>query len=371
MPTINWHKVAADLDVPFYGNTLREWAIAIGAALGLFLLLKLLQAVLVARLKKLNEKYATDTGSLVVAALASVRLWCLLVVSIFAGSLLLALPPKTSVILSTSAILVVLLQAAITGNALLTLVIQGYAQRKLQTDAASVTTVTTLGFLGRIVLWAIVVLLALQNLGIDVTALVAGLGIGGIAIALAAQNILGDLFASLSIVLDKPFVLGDFIIVGDQSGTVEKIGIRTTQLRSLAGDMLIIANNDLIKSRIRNCKRMHERRVTFTLGVTYQTSPEKLAALPALLREAIERQSPVRFDRAHLKSFGPSSLDYEAVYFVLSPDHNLSLDIQQAISLWLIERLGTEGIQFAYPTQTVFLQADAEMPTNRPASDPP
>jgi small-conductance mechanosensitive channel len=366
---INWHKIASDLDVPFQGNTLREWVIAVGAALALFLLLKLMQTILVSRLRRLSEKFTTEAGLLFLEALASVRLWFLLIVAIFAGSLLLALPPKTTQILITGTILALLLQAALTGNALLTLAIQGYSKKKLQTDAASVTTVTTLGFLGKLALWTILALLALQNVGVDVTALVAGLGIGGIAIALAAQNILGDLFASLSIVLDKPFVLGDFIIVGDQSGTVEKIGIRTTHLRSLTGDQLIIANNDLIKSRIRNCKRMSERRMAFNINVPYETPPEKLAAIPMLLREAIEKQQPIRFDRAHFKTLAASALEFEAVYFVLSPDNNQSMDIQQAINLWLIERFAKEEIRFAYPTQTVHLQREAQ-PTRGDDKEP-
>ena len=174
---LTWEQLLVELDRRFYGNTLREWAIAIGAAIALFLFLKLFQDVLVSRMRKLTEKYSTDTGALVVAAIASVRLWFLLIISLFAGSLLLGLPPKTTSILNTIAIVAVLLQAALTGNSLLTLVVSGYSQRKLTTDAASVTTVATLGFLGRLALWTIVILLMLQNLGINVTALVTGLGI--------------------------------------------------------------------------------------------------------------------------------------------------------------------------------------------------
>lgn len=351
MPT--QEQLLVELERRFYGNSLREWAIAIGAAVGLFLFLKLFQAVLVSRLRKLTEKYSTDTGAMVVEAIASVRLWFLLILSLFAGSLLLALPPKTTSILNTITIVAVLLQAAIMGNSLLTLVVATYTQRKLTTDAASVTTVTSLGFLGRLALWTIVVLLMLQNLGINVTALVTGLGIGGIAVALAAQNILGDLLASLSIMFDKPFVLGDFIIVGDQMGTVEKIGIKTTHLRSLSGEQLIMPNNDLVKSRIRNFKRMQERRIVFTIGVTYQTPPDKLATIPAMLREVVEQQPNIRFDRAHFKGFMPTALEFEVVYFVLSPDFNQYMDIQQSINLTLYERFAAANLKFAQPTPPV------------------
>jgi small-conductance mechanosensitive channel len=210
--------------------------------------------------------------------------------------------------------------------------------------------------LGRLALWSTVALLVLANLGIDVTAMVAGLGIGGIAVALAAQNILGDLFASASIVLDKPFVIGDFIIVGEDMGTVEHIGLKTTRVRSLSGEQLVFANNDLLKSRIRNFKRMNERRAAFGIGVTYQTPAEKLAAIPAMLREAVEAQSPTRFDRAHFKQYGDSALLFEVVYYVLSPDYNLYMDIQQAINLAVFRRFAEEQIEFAHPTYTVCLK---------------
>jgi small-conductance mechanosensitive channel len=205
--------------------------------------------------------------------------------------------------------------------------------------------------------------LALDNLGIEVTALIAGLGIGGIAVALATQNILGDLFASLLIVLDKPFVLGDFIVVGDFVGHVEKIGLKTTRLRSLSGEQLVVSNNDLLQSRLRNFKRMIERRVLFTVGVTYDTPLEKLAAVPGMIREIIESQPDVRFDRSHFKEFGSYSLNFETVYFVLSPEFGRYMDRQQAINLAIYDRFAQNEIKFAYPTQTLFL----EQPT--PASE--
>lgn len=351
-----WHQFLLRLEQPIYGNPWVSWALALGVAILSFLALKLLQAVLVSRLRPLTERFSTDTGPLVIEALASIRLWLLLVVAIFAGSQFLALPPKATTFINSVTIIACLLQVALTGNALIRRVVAGFTQKNLQTDAASVTTVSTLGFLGQLALWAIVVLLALQNLGVDVTALVAGLGIGGIAVALAAQNVLGDLFASLSIMLDKPFVLGDFIIVGEQMGTVEKIGIKSTHLRSLSGEQLIISNADLLKSRIRNCKRMQERRMLFTIGLTYQTPPEKVATVATLLREIVEAQQPIRFDRAHFKTLGASSLEFEVVYFVLSPDNNLAMDIQQRINLQILERLAAAGIELAYPTQTVIMQ---------------
>ena len=185
--------------------------------------------------------------------------------------------------------------------------------------------------------------------------MVAGLGVGGIAVALATQNILGDLFASLSIVLDKPFVIGDFLIVGDFMGSVEYVGLKTTRLRSLSGEQLVFSNTDLLGSRIRNYGRMYERRVVFKLGVTYQTPREKLSRIPAIIREAIETQDNSRFDRSHFQAYGDFSLNFESVYYIGSPDYNLYMDVQQAVNLRIHERFEEESIEFAYPTQTLFV----------------
>ncbi len=180
----------------------------------------------------------------------------------------------------------------------------------------------------------------------------AGLGVTGIAVALALQNILGDLFASLSIVLDKPFVVGDYIVVDTLQGTVERIGLKTTRVRSLSGEQIVFSNADLLKSRLRNFKRMQERRVAFTFGVTYQTPEALLTRIPGIVREVITPLPSTRFDRAHFQSFGEYALLFEVVYFVTTPDYALFMDIQQAINLGLLGRFRQEGIAFAYPTQT-------------------
>ncbi|MBW2550586.1 MAG: mechanosensitive ion channel family protein, partial [Deltaproteobacteria bacterium] len=188
--------------------------------------------------------------------------------------------------------------------------------------------------------------------------LVAGLGIGGIAIALAVQNVLSDLFASLSIVLDKPFIPGDFVVVGDMAGSVEHIGIKTTRIRSISGEQLIFSNADLLGSRIRNFGRMRERRVVFSLGVTYQTPADKLEGIPGMIRESIEAQDQVRFDRSHFASYGDSALNFETVYYVGSSDYATHMDILQAVNLAIYRKFASEGIEFAYPTQTLFVEKE-------------
>lgn len=208
----------------------------------------------------------------------------------------------------------------------------------------------------RIVVVSIGILLILQSLGINVGTLVAGLGIGGLAVALAAQNILGDLFASITIAADKPFAIGEDIQVGDQSGKVEYIGLKTTRLRSANGELLIYSNTDLLKNLIRNFKRMHERRVVRAIGITYQTSPVKLESIPRMLEEIVNKHSQARFDRAHLKNFGASSLDFELVYWIKSPDFRVHMDIGHKIGIEILQRFEKEGIEFAYPTQTLILE---------------
>jgi small-conductance mechanosensitive channel len=215
----------------------------------------------------------------------------------------------------------------------------------------------------RAVLWALLTLVALGNLGVDITALVAGLGVGGVAVALATQNILGDVFASVSILLDKPFVPGDFVIIDDYMGTVENIGIKTTRIRSLGGEQIVFSNADLLRSRLRNYKRMAERRVVFRLGVVYQTTPETLKHVPDILREIVEAQDGTRFDRSHFVSYGDFALVFETVYYVVSPDYNRYMDINQAINLEIARRFADTGIEFAYPTQTLLVQKAPPSPT--------
>jgi small-conductance mechanosensitive channel len=339
-----------------FGNTLQRWLIALAVAAVAGLALGLAKRLLAGQAATVAQKRAGQWLGAVADLVRQTKGWFLLVLALYCGSLLLVLPDKAAQIVASAAIIALLVQAALWGDALLTAYLRRLATRRVETDAAGATTLVALGFLTRLTVWAMAALLVLANLGINITAMVAGLGIGGVAVALAAQNILGDLFASASIVLDKPFVLQDFIVVGEDMGTVEHIGLKTTRVRSLSGEQLIFANSDLLRSRIRNFQRMNQRRVVFTIGVTYQTPPAKLAAIGAMLRQAVEAQSPTRFDRAHFKQYGDSALIFEVVYYVLSADYNLYMDVQQAINLAIFQRFADERIAFAYPTQTVYLQ---------------
>jgi small-conductance mechanosensitive channel len=240
-------------------------------------------------------------------------------------------------------------------------------EHALAENPAAATGLAAVGFIARVLVWTIVLLMVLDNLGVNVTAMVAGLGIGGIAVALAVQNILGDLFASLSIVIDKPFVIGDFIVIDKEAGTVEYVGLKTTRIRSLSGEQVVISNSDLLKTRIHNFKLMRERRVVFTFGVRYETPIETLEKIPAMVRAIIEARPKVRFERAHLKGLGASGLDFEVVYWMLEPDFNLYMDVQQTINLEMLRAFSGIGVDIAYPTQSIILDGPIQLERARRA----
>jgi small-conductance mechanosensitive channel len=347
------------LETTFYGNTLQTWIIALGLTVLAFLGLRLTLFALVSRIGRFASSTKTDWDDVISAAVKRTKGIVLLLIAVYFGSLLLALPAQADGILTSIATIALFVQVGFWLSAGIVAWMGFYRDRRVQEDASAVMSVKVLSIVARMVAWSLVVLLSLDNMGIDVTALVAGLGIGGVAVALAAQNILGDLFASLSIVIDKPFVLGDFLIVGEHLGAVEEIGLKTTRVRSLSGEQLVFSNSDLLTSRIRNYGRMFERRVVFKIGVTYQTPRDKIEAIPGILREAVEKLGDeVRFDRAHFQSYGDFALIFETVYYVLGPDYNLYMDCQQAINLDIHQRFEAEGIEFAYPTQTLFLVKD-------------
>ncbi len=335
-----------------------DWFLAIAGALVFFLALRLMFSILKRRVTSLSQKTSTVADDLVAAALDSTKNISLAVAAIWGGSQFVNLG-QGAMYVDFALLMVATLQVAIWANRMVTAYIAFYSESKMQDNPGAVSAIQGMSFIARLIIWSIALLLLIDNLGYDVTALVAGLGIGGIAVALALQNILGDLFSSLSIVLDKPFVIGDFIIVGELMGVVEKIGLKTTRVRSLSGEQLIFSNTDLLSSRVRNYKRMQERRVPFNFGVLYQTTPEQLEAISPKIQAIIEGIDHTRFDRAHFKGFGPSSYDFEIVYYVLSADYAAYMDIQQKINLSICRWFEQAGIEFAYPTRTVYLKQEA------------
>ncbi len=351
--------VAGLLESKFLGNTVAQCAIAAGIAVATFLIVYTVRGIILARARALERSERRPLLAFILRLISRVSITLVIVLAAVAGSQALAMNDALKGALKLIVVVGLAWQALAWGHVILDALIAEFVQRRPgpdgQPDPALLGGMGLVRFVALVALYAAVTLIALDNL-INVTPLLAGLGVTGIAVALAVQNILGDLFSSLSIVLDKPFVVGDYIVVSpDHQGTVEKIGLKTTRVRSLSGEQLVFANSDLLGSRIRNYKRMAERRVVFTVSTTYGTSPEQIEHAQAIITDAIKAQDQIRFDRAHFKALGPSSLEFEAVYFVLDPDYMVYMNAQQAINLEIMKRFAAEGIDFARPTQTVYV----------------
>lgn len=290
--------------------------------------------------------------------LNATRLPFLAGIALLAGVSQLDLPPRYAKWLDYAWIVILVTQIALWLNQLISLTVKRTFERHRATDPSGATHLMVAGLIARIILWSVAGLVILDNLGFNITTLMASLGIGGIAVALAVQNILGDILSSASIAMDKPFVIGDFIVVDNYMGTVEYVGLKTTRIRSLGGEQIIFSNTELLKNRIRNYKRMQERRIQFEFGISYETTLENIERIPALIKEIITSNNfETRFDRAHFRSYGESALEFEVVYYVLSPDYNKYMDIQQAINMALLKRFRSLGIAFAHPIRTLHVAA--------------
>lgn len=333
------------------------------AALLLFLLLGLRRLVR-RRYRAMLATERTEWLELPLGVLSRTTLVFFIAVSLFVGLQLLVLPDRVGHWLDQAMKIAAFWQVGIWASAVFLAWLDRKRRHSLEKDRSKIGSITIIGIVVRVLIWTLVVLLTLDNLGVNITALVAGLGIGGVAVALALQNILGDLFASLAITLDQPFVVGDALSVGDVRGTVESIGIKSTRLRSLGGEQVIVSNADLLSSRVRNYGRMAERRVDFVLNLTYDTPADRLEAAPGVVRAIIDAQPETRFDRCHFAGFGAHSLDFECVYFVLSPDYTRHMDIRQSINLAIFREFARLGLNFAYPTQTLFLARGGPAPAN-------
>jgi small-conductance mechanosensitive channel len=343
----------------WYGASVRQWLLAAAVLALAYVALAVIRRVAVRRLEVLSARTTTDWDDLAAEIVRRTRPYFLLAIAVYAATRVLAPPREVARVLGAVGVVIVLLQAGVWGNGIIGFAAEHYIRQRSGADSGTRTTIRAVGYAGRFALWGLLVVTALQNFGINVSALVTGLGIGGIAIALAVQNILGDLFAALAIVLDKPFVVGDSVQVDNVNGTIEHVGLKTTRIRSISGEQVIISNADLLKSRVRNHQRMHDRRVLFHLDVTYDTPPDKVARIPGIVRSVVESQSPVRFDRCHFLAWTESALRIEAVYHVLDASYDRYADIQHAVNLELLRRFRSDGIEFAFPSRTVIVKRDA------------
>ena len=354
----------------YFGDTLYSWLIALAIFIGGTAILLALKAVIITRLGAVARRSPNHVDDLVVDIVSRTRLVVIVIVMAFvAVNMLIDAPsgvagptptvadPKLGIyaFLRFLAVVALVFQGMSWGNGITSFWTEHYAARRGLTTGASAAAVVAFVFLTRVALFLFLLLTALATLGVKIWPLVTGLGIGGIAIALAVQNILGDLFAALSIALDKPFVVGDSIQIDTHSGTVEHIGLKTTRIRGVNGEQIVIGNNDLLKARINNFQRMVERRAVFVLRVTYETTADQLQRIPTIVHDAVMRQKLTRYDRCHFFRYGESSLDFEVVYWMLTADYNTYMNAQQAINLEIFTTFATEGIRFAFPTRTVHL----------------
>ncbi len=338
----------------FYGNALADWLIAGAVAAAVWSVLSILRRFLGTRYKKYSTAHHSTPVRLIFYLLGYTKQFLFLAVALYAGQENLVFPPKLQHIISNSVLTLILLQVGLWAGRSVRFYLE-IKEMERGADRVFAGSLDIINFVARMLIWSLLILVALDNFGVNITALLAGLGVGGVAVALALQNVLGDLFASLSIALDKPFVVGDSLNIDTYTGSVERIGIKTTRLRSESGEQIILSNADILKSRVRNYGRMPEQRVLMNLRVNYTTPGEKLQAIPKLLEGIVRAQPNLRFDRCHLKTLGDSSLLFELSYFVIQPKLNPLMDLQQIVNFRIIEEFQRLDIGFAYPTQRVVL----------------
>ncbi len=337
-------------------NTIHDFLLAIGLFLVLLLAFRVFKMILLRRLRNLTKRTNFGIDDVLVQALENIHWWFYVLLSLYFPSKFLVLSPTVDRWIDVFLVIVVILQVIRSTQFLLDYGVKRAAVHRGTSEDEAFAAFAGIRFVLRLVLWTIGVLLILSNVGVNITSLVAGLGIGGVAIALAVQNILGDIFSSFSIYFDKPFQVGDFIITGDHMGVVKKIGIKSTRLQALQGEELIISNRELTSTRIQNFKKMQKRRVILNFGVVYETNVKKLKKANEIVKKAVLGASGLEFDRCHFAGFGEFSLNFEAVYYVDSSDFGVYMDKQQAVNLAIKERFEEEGIEMAFPTQTLYVK---------------
>lgn len=336
----------------FYGNTVRHYVIALAIIVGGILLVRIFRNRLLNQIKKWTEKTETKLDDYIIRGIEKFGLPILVFVAIYSGLSYLTFSEKGDKFIDNAMIVVITLYVIRLLSSFIRLALESFISKQ-EGGQEKLKQLNGIMLIVNAIIWAVGLLFLFDNLGYNVTTIIAGLGIGGIAIALAAQNILGDLFNYFVIFFDRPFEVGDFITVDDKKGTVEHIGIKTTRLLSVNGEQLAFSNSDLTKSRIHNFKRMNRRRVVFSLAVVYNTKPEMLEGIPSLVEQIIGTQQLATFDRAHFATFGAYSLNFEVVYFIESSEYVDYMNVQQEINLKIFKAFAAEGIEFAYPTQTV------------------
>jgi len=340
--------------IEFWGNSMGNYVIAFVAFILFIGVFKVFQMIILGRLHTLAKKTDTDIDDTFIDIVRSLKPPFYSFLAFYVALKFLTLGDVVNKVLTVLLVIWVVYQVIIAVSILIEYVFKKTMDK--QDDASAQGAIGIIKNVVKGLLWVGGIMMILSNLGVDITAMVAGLGIGGLAIAFAFQNILEDLFSSFAILFDKPFQIGDFIVLGDKMGTVTKIGIKTTRIRSILGEEIVVSNKELTSAQLQNFKKMEERRIVFSLGTTYETPTKQLKKIPGIVTEIIEAIENVRFDRAHFKSFDDSALVFEIVYYVTSGDYGQYMDIQQEINFKIREVFEKESIDMAYPTQTIYLQ---------------
>ena len=338
----------------YFGNTILKYIVAIGIFVLVIIVVKVFRLIVLRRLKKWAEKTETTIDDFILVGIKKSVVPIIYYGAIFLSVRSLNLSDSARSILDILSIIVVTFFIIRLITSTLDFSIISYTAKQDAGDKKA-KQLKSISALARIIIWGVALVFLLDNLGFDISAVVAGLGIGGIAVALAAQSILGDLFSYFIIFFDRPFELGDYIKIGDKNGTVEHIGIKTTRIRALSGEQLVFSNTDLTSSRLHNFKKLQKRRKIFMLGVIYETPAEKLKIIPDIVKDIITEVEKSEYDRGHFKEFGDFSLNFEFVYYVLSSDYATYMDTQHNINMKIFNKFKEEGIEFAYPTQLVYV----------------
>ena len=342
------------LQLSYFGNTLQNYLISLGILLVILLFIRVLKGRVFSRLKKWAKKTKTDFDDELIYTIESIPGLLYFFVALYVASQILVLHPVIQKAVTVVFVVLLFYWATKVASELIGYILMKMAKEQNGKREKN-TTYYALNLMAKIVLWTTGLLLILSNLGVNISALMASLGIGGIAIALAIQNILGDIFSSFSIYLDKPFEVGDYVIVGEHQGTIKKIGLKTTRVEALQGEEIVISNNELTSTRIRNFRRMKKRRVVFIIGVTYSTPHKVLKKIPDIMEKAIKPIKKTTFDRSNFASFGDFSLNFETVYYLESNNYKEYMDTQEKINLAVVEAFEQERIEIAFPTQTIHL----------------
>lgn len=346
-PSLPW-------EVTYFGNTFTQYVWALVLFVIFFVVFGLIQKLLLSRLKVWAKKTKTDIDDALLRIVGTIRPSFFTFIAFYVAVQSLELRGIMKMVIDAILIIWITYQVILAFQILIDYILE----KKLFVggDKNRQSALRLLGNIGKGILWGMGILIILSNLGVNITSLIAGLGVGGVAVAFALQNILEDLFSSFTIYFDKPFEAGDFIVMGSVVGTVEHIGVKSTRVKSLQGEEIVVSNKELTNATIQNFKKMEKRRVSFSFGVTYETPTEKMREIPKIVEDIFMHLEEADFDRAHFKSFDDSALTYQVVYYVTSSDYGLYMDVQQEFNLKLKESFEEQGIDMAYPTQTLYVK---------------